>query len=77
MTALHSEKVGRCFRKASTKGMRFLNFSQASVLASIQNARRIRALNQQFSSEPRSLRLNLGTSWQRQKFIRLLYQRPF
>src|SRR6267378_4522778 len=72
MTALHSEKVGRCFRKASTKGMRFLNFSQASVLASIQNARRIRALNQQFSSEPRSSRLNLGTGWQRQKFIRLL-----
>src|SRR6266403_6183454 len=28
MTAMHSEKVGRCFRKASTKGMRFLNFSQ-------------------------------------------------
>jgi len=29
MTAMHSEKVGRCFRKASTKGMRFLSSSQA------------------------------------------------
>src|SRR6267143_3347950 len=28
MTATHSEKVGRCFRNASMKGMRFLNFSQ-------------------------------------------------
>jgi hypothetical protein len=28
ITALHSERVGRCFRKASTKGMRFLNFSE-------------------------------------------------
>ena len=28
MTAMHSEKVGRCFRKASVKGMHFLNLPQ-------------------------------------------------
>ncbi len=42
ITAWNSERVGR---KASTKGMQFLNFSRA--LASIQNAWRIRStLNQ-------------------------------
>jgi len=28
MTALHSARVGRCFRKASTKAIPFLNFSE-------------------------------------------------
>ena len=38
----------------------------------MQNAWRLRAPNQQFSCVFRSLRLNLGTGRQRQKFIRLL-----
>jgi len=48
MTAMDSEEVGRFFRKASMKGMHFLNLPQDFGTASIQNAWRIRALNQQF-----------------------------
>jgi len=64
MTALHSEQVGKRFTKASAKRIRFLKFSRAFVLASIQKAGRTRARNQEFSSVPQTLRFNLRTGRQ-------------